>query len=57
MQDLKPELDRLQKEHKNDKAAFAEAQATLFKTRGINPLASCLPVVESRQQPEPMAHI
>ena len=45
MQDLKPELDRLQKEHKGDKAAFAEAQANLFKTRGINPLSSCLPVL------------
>ncbi len=45
MQEVKPEIDRLQKEFKDDKEGLAKAQAALFKDRGVNPLSSCLPVL------------
>lgn len=45
MQDLKPELDRLQKVHGKDRVAFSQAQAELMQQKGINPLSSCLPLL------------
>lgn len=44
MQDLKPELDRLKAKH-TDKAALQQAQVALYKERGINPMAGCLPQI------------
>ncbi|MFZ3068937.1 MAG: YidC/Oxa1 family membrane protein insertase [Microgenomates group bacterium] len=44
MQDLKPELDRLKAKH-TDKAALQQAQVALYKERGINPAAGCLPQI------------
>lgn len=44
MQDLKPEIDRL-KAKITDKAAFQQAQVALYKERGINPAAGCLPQI------------
>lgn len=44
MQDLKPELDRLKAKY-TDKAAFQQAQVALYKERGINPAAGCLPQI------------
>lgn len=44
MQDLKPELDRLKAKHTN-KAALQQAQVALYKERGINPAAGCLPQI------------
>ena len=44
MQDLKPELDRLKAKHA-DKAALQQAQVALYKERGINPAAGCLPQI------------
>lgn len=44
MQDLKPELDRLKSKH-TDKAALQQAQVALYKERGINPAAGCLPQI------------
>jgi YidC/Oxa1 family membrane protein insertase len=44
MQDLKPELDRLKTKH-TDKAALQQAQVALYKERGINPAAGCLPQI------------
>lgn len=43
MADLKPELDELKKKHKGDKIAFAQAQSSLFKEKGVNPASGCLP--------------
>lgn len=45
MQEIKPEIDRLQKDFKDDKEGLAKAQAELFKNKGVNPLSSCLPVL------------
>lgn len=44
MQDLKPQLDRLKKKHK-DKAALMAAQSELYKQHGVNPTAGCLPQI------------
>jgi YidC/Oxa1 family membrane protein insertase len=44
MQDLKPELDRLKQKH-TDKTALQQAQVALYKERGINPAAGCLPQI------------
>lgn len=44
IQELKPELDRLQKKY-TDKAALQQAQVALYKERGINPAAGCLPQI------------
>ena len=42
---LQPEINRLKKEHKGDLRAFGEAQQALFAKEGVNPGASCLPVL------------
>jgi YidC/Oxa1 family membrane protein insertase len=44
MQDLKPELDRLKAKY-TDKTALQQAQVALYKERGINPAAGCLPQI------------
>lgn len=44
-QELKPQLDKLKKKHKNNRQALAMAQMELYKTRGVNPLAGCLPQI------------
>jgi len=44
MQDLKPEIDRL-KAKITDKTAFQQAQIALYKEKGINPAAGCLPQI------------
>jgi YidC/Oxa1 family membrane protein insertase len=44
MQDLKPELDRLKAKY-TDKAALQQAQVALYKEKGINPAAGCLPQI------------
>ena len=44
MQALKPELDRLKEKHK-DKKELQVAQMALYKERGINPAAGCLPQI------------
>ena len=42
---LKPELDKIQLEHKNDQAAQAKATMAFYKEHHINPLGSCLPMI------------
>lgn len=42
MQEIKPELDKLKKKHK-DKAELQKAQMELYKKYNINPFAGCLP--------------
>jgi len=44
MQDLKPELDKLKAKH-TDKATLQQAQVALYKEKGINPAAGCLPQI------------
>lgn len=45
MQKLQPEIKKLQQLHKGDRMAMNEAQMALFKEHGVNPLASCLPML------------
>jgi YidC/Oxa1 family membrane protein insertase len=45
MQKLQPELKKLQEKHKDDKAAFAQAQMDLFREHGASPWGSCLPML------------
>lgn len=44
MQQLKPDLDKLKQKH-TDKKALQEAQMSLYKEKGINPMAGCLPQI------------
>lgn len=43
--ELAPELERVKEQHKGDKNAQSEAIMKLYKERGVNPLAGCLPLV------------
>ena len=45
MQLLQPELKRLQKEHAGDKPGLQQATLALYKERGVNPAAGCLPLL------------
>src|SRR3972149_11030370 len=43
--EIQPELEKIKKKHKDDKQAQAQAQMQLFKERGVNPFAGCLPQI------------
>ncbi len=43
IQELQPEIKKLKLKHGKDKQALALAQAALYKSYNINPLAGCLP--------------
>jgi YidC/Oxa1 family membrane protein insertase len=43
MRELAPQLDKLKKRHKGDKMKLAKAQADLYKEKGVNPGAGCIP--------------
>lgn len=43
MQLLSPRLKELQRQHKGDRQAMAQAQMELYKQHGVNPLMGCLP--------------
>jgi YidC/Oxa1 family membrane protein insertase len=45
MQEIQPEIKRIQKEFKTDKAAQQQAMMALYKERGVNPAAGCLPLL------------
>ena len=45
MSRLQPEIARLKKQHKGDSRALMEAQQELFAREGVNPAASCLPML------------
>ena len=45
MQELQPELVKLKKQYGSDRQGMAAAQQALFKERGVNPLAGCLPIL------------
>ena len=45
MQQLAPELRRLQSQYKNDRQAMAMKQMELWKKHGVNPFGGCLPLL------------
>ncbi len=45
MQELQPEMAKLRKQFGSDRQGMATAQQALFKERGVNPLAGCLPIL------------
>ena len=45
MQELQPELAKLRKQYGSDRQGMAAAQQEMFKERGVNPLAGCLPIL------------
>jgi YidC/Oxa1 family membrane protein insertase len=42
---IQPELKAIQRKFKGDREGLARAQMALYKERGINPAAGCLPLV------------
>ena len=44
MQDLKPAMDELRKEHKDDPQMLQHEMIRLYRERGANPLGGCLPI-------------
>lgn len=45
MQILQPELRALQSRHKGDRARISQEQMRLYRERGVNPAAGCLPAI------------
>ncbi len=45
MQQLQPELKKLQEKHKDNREKLAQEQMVLYREYGINPLGGCLPLV------------
>lgn len=45
MQEVQPELQKLQKKYKGDREKMAQAQMELYKEAGVNPLGGCLPTL------------
>lgn len=43
MRTLQPKLKKLQDKFKNDKQKLAQAQLSLYKQEGVNPMSGCLP--------------
>ena len=45
MQEIQPEVKRLQKEHKEDRQELNAKLMELYQERGVNPAAGCLPLL------------
>jgi len=45
MQELQPEIKRIQAKHKGDRQKANEEVIALYQERGVNPLAGCLPLL------------
>lgn len=45
MQDVQPEMKRIQEKFKNDRQRLAEEQMRLYREQKVNPMASCLPML------------
>ena len=45
MQEIQPEVKRLQKELKGDKEELNKQLMALYQERGVNPAAGCLPLI------------
>ena len=45
MQEIQPEVKKLQKEYKEDREELNKQMMELYKERGVNPAAGCLPLI------------
>ncbi len=45
MQEIQPEVKRLQKEYKEDREEMQKQLMALYQERGVNPAAGCLPLI------------
>jgi YidC/Oxa1 family membrane protein insertase len=45
MQEIQPELEKLKKKYGNDQERMAQEQMKLYREKGINPAAGCLPLL------------
>jgi YidC/Oxa1 family membrane protein insertase len=45
MQEIQPEIKRLQKQYKGDKQTLQEKTMALYREKGVNPAAGCLPLL------------
>ena len=45
MQQLQPEIQKLQKKYKDEREKMSKAQMELYKEAGVNPLGGCLPTL------------
>lgn len=45
IKDIAPHLEKLKKKHKDDKVKLAQAQSELYKQKGVNPGAGCVPYI------------
>jgi len=45
MQQLQPEIQKLQKKYKDEREKLSKAQMDLYKEAGVNPLGGCLPTL------------
>lgn len=45
MQELQPELKKLQEKYKGEREKMSQAQMQLYREYGVNPLAGCLPLL------------
>lgn len=45
IKDLGPQVEKLKSKYGTDKMGFSKAQAELYKQKGINPAAGCLPYI------------
>ncbi|MBN1202728.1 MAG: membrane protein insertase YidC [Anaerolineae bacterium] len=45
MQELQPELKKIQEKYKNDRERATQAQWELYRQYGVNPMAGCLPLL------------
>ena len=45
MQQIQPQLKKLQEKYKNDKEKLSQAQMKLYKENKVNPVGGCFPMV------------
>ena len=45
MQEIQPEVKKLQKEYKDDRETLNQELMALYKEKGVNPAAGCLPIL------------
>lgn len=45
MQELQPQLKKIQEKYKNDREKLTQAQMELYRKHGVNPLGGCLPLL------------
>ncbi len=45
MQELQPELKKLQEKYKNDRERLAQVQWELYREKGVNPMAGCVVLI------------